>query len=92
MGVRTFIIENAIGDNINLTENIDLFAFSPEGLGIEIENDLISSGGSFLVNKREITPGELTLSLLLGALQENPYGAYSRFIDIFSVLGPASVT
>ena len=84
MKVRSFLIENSAGERLDLSASPDLFAFNPEGLGVSIDNDLVSSGGSFLVNKREIVVGELTLSLLIGALEINPYRMYDRLINILS--------
>ena len=84
MKVRSFLIENSAGERLDLSASPDLFAFNPEGLGVSIDNDLVSSGGSFLVNKREIVVGELTLSLLIGALEINPYRMYDRLINVLS--------
>lgn len=84
MKVRTFLIENSAGEKLDLSASPDLFAFNPEGLGISIDNDLVSSGGSFLVNNRDIVPGEIKISLLLGALESNPYRMYDQLIRILS--------
>lgn len=81
---RRFLIENSLGDKLDLSASPDLFAFSPSGLGISIDNDFVSSGGSFLVNNRDITPNEITLSLLLGAMETNPYLVYSDLIRLLS--------
>ena len=81
---RRFLIENSAGDILDLSASPDLFAFNPEGLGISIDNDFVASGGSFLVNKREINPNEITLNLLIGAHVMNPYVVYSDLIRILS--------
>ena len=81
---RRFLIENSIGEVLDLSASPDLFAFNPEGLGVSIDNDFVASGGSFLVNKRTINPNEITLNLLLGAQAINPYEIYAEFIRILS--------
>ncbi len=81
---RRFLIENSIGEILDLSASPDLFAFNPEGLGVSIDNDFVASGGSFLVNKREINPNEITLNLLMGAQVQNPYVIYAELIRILS--------
>lgn len=81
---RRFLIENSVGEVLDLSASPDLFAFNPEGLGISIDNDFVSSGGSFLINKREINPNEITLNLLMGAREVNPYVVYGDLIRILS--------
>lgn len=81
---RRFLIENSIGEILDLSASPDLFAFNPEGLGVSIDNDFVASGGSFLVNKREINPNEITLKLLMGAREMNPYVVYADLIRILS--------
>ena len=84
MIVRKFILRNSIGDYIDFLDNLDIFAISPEGLGVDFTNDLVDSGASFLIDKRGYEAAKVTFTVLLGAIDTEPYRAYERLVEVLS--------
>lgn len=84
MIVRKFILRNSIGDYIDFLDNLDIFAISPEGLGVDFTNDLVDSGASFLIDKRGYETAKVTFTVLLGAEATEPYRAFERLVEVLS--------
>lgn len=84
MATRKFRIINAEGDMVDTLASLNMFAASPEGLGVEFENTLYETNTNFLLDKSQLTNVPMQFTMVFGADGSEPYAQYHRFIQLLN--------
>lgn len=80
MAVRKFTLYNSLGESLNLLDNVDMWGMNPEGLGIQIQNEVTSAGAHFVLNGRTLQVPKFSISMLYGIETGDAYKRYSEMV------------
>lgn len=80
MAVRKFTLYNSLGESLNLLDNVDMWGMNPEGLGIQIQNEVTSAGTHFVLNARTLQVPQFSISMLYGIETGDAYKRYSEMV------------
>ncbi|MEG0349589.1 phage distal tail protein domain-containing protein [Enterococcus sp.] len=82
--IRQFKIYNARGDMIDLTNNGDLLAFNPQGLGVSFSNGFYGANANFLQNGLTLGQKQLELMMMFGHKSHDGYQRYFEFVKFLN--------
>lgn len=81
--IRKFILVNSVNDTMDLLD-LDIFAFDPDGLGVEFDTEFYQSGGHFIPGKQKLSHNPIKFNLIFGGGGENTYLAYDRLVEFLA--------
>lgn len=81
--IRMFSLENSIGQKVSLND-LDLFGYNPDGLGISFSNDYYGANGNFLTSNVGFQQGQFSLRVLFGAMSNANYQKFFEFTQFLS--------
>lgn len=81
--IRTFKLTNSLGEKLSLN-NLDLFAYNPEGLGVSFQNEYIGVNANFIPSLSTINMNTLSLRILFGAISEERYQQFYKFTNFLN--------
>lgn len=84
MITRSFKIFNSRGDMIDFLSNLNIFAISPEGLGVSFDSNYYESNANFLLENNSVEIGQFKIQVIFGALDKDPYGRYDELIALLN--------
>ncbi|MBL1223738.1 phage distal tail protein domain-containing protein [Enterococcus sp. BWR-S5] len=82
--VRKFSITNAKGETVSLNNDEDLFAYSPEGLGVSFSNEYYGANGNFLVSSVALNQPVFSIRVLFSPEKNRYYQKYHEFIQFLN--------
>jgi hypothetical protein len=81
--IREFKLINSQNQTLDLND-LDLFAYSPEGLGVTFANSYIGSNANFIPNGVALSQGQFKVQMLFDTIEGNPYQKFYNFVNFLN--------
>lgn len=81
--IRKFKLTNSLNVSVSLND-LDLFAYNPEGLGVSFANEYMGVNANFIPMTNTINQASLSVNVLFGAINKNYYQNFHSFVNFLN--------